>query len=285
VKPILITGANGYIGRQLADQLLQNGHTIIATSRNGLCDTIKMDFTNEIEIKNVLHRLKPAVVIHCGAKGKPDECESNKEMALLNNASATKWLVQYAADINASFVYLSTDFVFDGTKAWLTETDKPNPVNYYGYTKYLGEQAVLAYANSCIIRTVLVYGKPLNGRENLVTLTQKKLIAGEIFHVVNDQKRTPTFVNDLLKAVEVAILRKAKGIFHISGNEMFTPYEIACETAKFLKIDASLVHPVTKDTFKEIAPRPLLSGFNCQKAIIELDFIPTSFHAALKKIF
>ena len=53
MKPILITGANGYIGRQLADQLLQNGHTIIATSRNGLCDTIKMDFTNETEIKNV----------------------------------------------------------------------------------------------------------------------------------------------------------------------------------------------------------------------------------------
>ena len=220
MKPILITGANGYIGRQLADQLLQNGHTIIATSRNGLCDTIKMDFTNETEIKNVLNGLKPSVVIHCGAKGKPDECESNKEMALLNNASATKLLVHYAADINASFVYLSTDFVFDGTKAWLTETDKPNPVNYYGYTKYLGEQAVLAYANSCIIRTVLVYGKPLNGRENLVTLTQKKLIAGEIFHVVNDQKRTPTFVNDLLKAVEAAVLRKAKGIFHISGNEM-----------------------------------------------------------------
>ncbi|MBK6625540.1 MAG: hypothetical protein IPG30_11405 [Chitinophagaceae bacterium] len=66
---------------------------------------------------------------------------------------------------------------------------------------------------------------------------------------------------------------------------MFTPYEIACETAKFLKIDASLLHPVTKDTFREIAPRPLLSGFNCQKAFIELDFIPTSFHAALKKIF
>ncbi len=285
MKQILITGANGYIGRQLAEQLWQNGHAIIATSRNGLCNTIKMDFTNEAEIKNVLLGLKPAVVIHCGAKGKPDECERNKEIALLSNASATKWLVQYAVEINASFVYLSTDFVFDGTKAWLTETDKPNPVNYYGYTKYLGEQAVLAYTNSCIIRTVLVYGKPMGGRENLVTLTQKKLEAGEIFKVVNDQKRTPTFVNDLLNAVEAAVLRKAKGIFHISGNKMFTPYEIACETAKFLKLDNSLLYPVSKDTFKEIASRPILSGFNCQKAFIELDFTPTSFHTALKKIF
>ena len=285
MKTSLITGANGYIGKQLAGQLATKGHTIIATSRNGLGHTIKMDFTNEAEIKNVLFRFKPAIIIHCGAKGKPDECELNKEAALLANATATGWLVQNAAAIKAYFIYLSTDFVFDGSKAWLTEADKPSPVNYYGFTKLLGEQAVLSYSNSCIIRTVLVYGKYMDGRENLVSLTKKKLEAGEAFKVVNDQVRTPTYLNDLLNGIEAVVNKEAKGLFHISGSEMFTPYEIALETATFLGLDTSALIPVTKDTFKEIAQRPQLSGFNCQKAFHELGYKPTPFRSALKKIF
>lgn len=285
MKKILITGANGYIGKQLAHQLSFAKDIIIATTRDGTGSTTKMDFTREEEINNVIQAVKPDVIIHCGAKGKPDECELNKESALLCNATATAYLVKHAEICKSHFIYLSTDFVFDGSKAWLTETDNPNPVNYYGYTKFLGEQAVLNYSKSCIIRTVLVYGKEIDGRQNLVSLTKKKLEAGEVFNVVTDQQRTPTFVNDLLNGIEAAVVKEAKGIYHISGNEMFSPYEIAFETAKYLKLNSSLLQPVTKESFKEIAKRPILSGFNCQKAYNDLDFRPTSFRTALKKIF
>ncbi|MFZ1530158.1 MAG: SDR family oxidoreductase [Ferruginibacter sp.] len=291
---ILLTGSNGFVGRRLVGDLLQDNYIVIATARDNNARPFAgekfsffiMDFTNEQQVKDVFDQVNPSVVIHCGAMSKPDECELNKDAALRTNLYGTELLLKYAGAVKSHFIYLSTDFVFDGSKAMHKEEDEPAPVNFYGHTKLLGENAVRRYTgNWTIVRTVLVYGNPMGGRDNILTLTKKKLEKAELFKVVNDQQRTPTYIEDLSSGIIAIVRKRATGIFHLCGKDMMTPFDMAFSAAKYLQLDASLLQKVTAESFKEIAKRPLLSGFSISKAEKELDFMPHSFEEGLKKTF
>jgi dTDP-4-dehydrorhamnose reductase len=183
-------------------------------------------------------------------------------------------------------VFLSTDFVFDGEKGMYEENDERRPVNYYGQTKLLAEDEVMKYAYDwSIIRTVLVYGKPFSSRQNLLTNVAIGLQKGEKLNIFDDQVRTPTFVEDLAEGIVRIIEKRANGLFHLSGVDRVTPYQMAVAVAHHLGLDASLIKKVKEQDFNQPAKRPLKTGFNISKAKAELNYQPVSFREGLKRTF
>ena len=292
---ILITGANGFLGYYLTEQLLAKNFSVIATGK-GICRLPfdgqqnfvyqEMDFTDPYSVHDVFEKAKPDIVIHAGAMSKPDECEQHQMMAYLVNVEATVQLLMNAEEFKSFFIFLSTDFVFDGKTGMYSEEDSPHPINYYGKTKLEAEEAVKEYEHGwTIVRTVLVYGKNHTGRQNIVTIVKQKLEKGEEYSVVNDQWRTPTYVEDLAKGIVSIVEKRAKGIFHISGKDLLTPYQMAHETANYLNLDKSLIKKATAADFTQPAKRPPRTGFRIDKAKNELGYDPISFDEGLKKTF
>jgi dTDP-4-dehydrorhamnose reductase len=290
---ILITGANGLLGQKLINLLSTNPDLkIIATGRGpqrippGSYSYFQVNLTNEGEINTLVLSTQPNVIIHCAAMTQVDICETNKKACWEANVDATKHLLLAAQSINAYFQYISTDFIFNGQEGPYRETDAPSPVNYYGESKLAAERLVLASGlTSSIIRTVLVYGVGYDlSRSNLVLWVKKSLAQGKAIKVVSDQVRTPTLVEDLALGCQKAVEQKAEGIFHISGSETFTPYQIALEVADFFHLAKSLITPVTASTFKEVGTRPPKTGFFIDKAKAELGFAPRTIREGLSLV-
>jgi len=292
---ILVTGANGFLGYYLTEQLLKKKFSVIATSK-GKCrlpfignknfNYATMDFTDPFSVHDVFGKFEPEAVIHAGAMSKVDECELNQWGCYLANVEGTLALLLNAAEYRSQFIFISTDFIFDGERGNYKEDDEPNPVNFYGKTKLEAEDAVKEYEyNWAIVRTILVYGKPFTGKGNILTVVKEKLEKGEEYKVVDDQLRTPTYVGDLAKGIVSIVEKKATGIYHISGKDKLTPYEMACRTADHTGLNKSLIKKVTATEFTQPAKRPPRTGFSIEKAGIELGFEPLSFDEGLKKTF
>jgi dTDP-4-dehydrorhamnose reductase len=294
MQTVLITGANGFVGYYLIQQLLDKNFAVVATGKGGnrlpyqqenFCFR-SLDFTSKENVAAVFQDVKPQVVVHCGAISKPDECEQNREAAFLSNVTGTINLLEASAAVQAHFVFLSTDFVFSGEKGFYQEEDERLPVNYYGETKVLAEDEVRQYPfRWSIVRTVLVYGKTFSGRENIVTNTAIALQQGKALKIFDDQVRTPTYVEDLATGLVAIVQKGATGIYHISGEDIKTPYEVAVETARLLNLDSSLITPVKAHEFDQPARRPAKTGFDISKAKRELGYQPLSFKEGLKRTF
>ena len=294
MQTVLITGANGFVGYYLTEQLLQKNYRVIATGK-GSCRLPfvhpnftyqPLDFTEEAAVHQVLQQFQPDVIVHSGAVSKPDECEQNREQAFRTNVTGTEILLRQAQALKSFFIYLSTDFIFSGEEGMYKEDDAAAPVNYYGQTKLLAEAAVKQYPYAwSIVRTVSVYGRSLSGRHNIVTMVAHALEAQNPLQMFNDQIRTPTYVEDLATAIASIIEKEKKGIYHISGDDVLTPYQMALAVADYLKKDAALLTPVTEQIFQQAARRPLKTGFDISKAKQELDYTPTPFGEGLKKTF
>ena len=292
---ILITGANGFLGHYIVQQLVKKKYEVIATGKGDCRLPFKdvegfqyqtMDFTDPFEVHDVFEKYKPEVVIHAGAMSKPDDCELQQWQAYVTNVEGTVTMLINAEEQKSFFVFVSTDFIFDGERGMYKEEDKAAPVNFYGKTKMEAEDAVKEYEYDwAIVRTVLVYGKPLAGRSNILSIVKEKLEKGEEYRVVDDQIRTPTYVEDLAAGIIAIIEKKAKGIYHLSGSDVLTPYEMACKAVDYLGLNKSLIKKVTAADFAQPAKRPLKTGFVIDKAKNELNYMPVSFEEGLKRTF
>jgi dTDP-4-dehydrorhamnose reductase len=293
---ILVTGSNGLLGQHLVKLLLETTtHEIIATNRgeNRLpfasperYNYFSLDITDGIAVNDFILLHQPNVIIHAAAMTQPDPCEENPVECWNVNVTATRFLTDAAEKVNARFIYISTDFVFDGLHGPYKETDEPGPVNYYGSSKLAAEKSVMtSKLQWAIIRTVLVYGNILVGnRSNIISWVKENLENGRPIKVVSDQWRTPTYVEDLAKGILLVLEKNATGIYHISGEEGMSPYDMAVATADYLHLDKSLMTKVNADTFTQPAKRPLKTGFIIDKAKKELGYQPVSFNESLKKM-
>ncbi|NOT52678.1 MAG: SDR family oxidoreductase [Chitinophagaceae bacterium] len=292
---VLVTGANGFLGHYLIQQLLQKKYEVIATGKGDPClsytghenfQYVSMDFTDPFAVHDVFEKYAPEMVVHAGALSRVDECEQNQWEAYRANVEGTVTMLINAEAQRSFFIFISTDFIFDGKKGMYKEEDEPGPVNFYGKTKLEAEEAVKEYEHSwAILRTILVYGKPHSSKDNILTNVKRKLEKGEEYKVVNDQVRTPTYVEDLAAAIVSAIERKATGIYHIGGADILTPYQMACAVSDHFGFDRSLLKEVAEDSFSQPAKRPLKTGFIIDKAKMELGYSPLSFAEALQKTF
>jgi dTDP-4-dehydrorhamnose reductase len=287
---ILVTGSNGLLGQKLTMLLDADPETeVFATARENLKYPLtrgrfeKLDVTNLRDVDRVISSIRPEVVIHTAAMTQVDQCETEREKCWLNNVSAVGYIVQACEKTGARLIHISTDFIFDGKKGPLDETAVPNPLSYYGESKWAGEKLVQkSKLHWAILRTVLVYGVTKDmSRSNIVLWVKKSLEEGKTINVVDDQWRTPTLAEDLAIGCMLAAKKKAKGIFHVSGEEMMTPYDVATRTADFFGLNQQLIRKTDSTQFKQPALRPPKTGFVIEKAKRELGYRPHSFEEGL----
>jgi dTDP-4-dehydrorhamnose reductase len=245
-----------------------------------------MDFTNEDEVANRFSMIKPDFIVHSGAMSKPDDCELQKEKALLTNVEGTKNLLYEAARYNSHFILLSTDFIFSGDRGMYREDDERSPVNFYGETKVKAEDAVMVYPFAwSIARTVLVYGKSITGRPTFIENIVAGVKRNEQLRIFEDQVRTPTYIGDLLNGILSIIQQQARGIFHLSGKDRITVFEAVIKAVRLNGLDDKLIVPIREGNLIAPARRPKLTGFDLTKANTVLGYEPVSFEEGLRRTF
>ncbi|MBO9203581.1 MULTISPECIES: SDR family oxidoreductase [Niastella] len=290
---VLITGANGLLGQHLTKLLLDKNYQVVATSRGesrlpfepaGNYTYHSMDIANAFDTYAIMNREKPDVVVHAAAMTQVDDCELQPEQCERINVQGTAQILTDAETFSSHFIYISTDFVFDGEKGNYSEEEDTNPISLYGFTKLQAESMVqTSDVPFAIVRTCLVYGNLLKGtRSNIVSWVKESLEQGKTIQVVSDQVRTPTYVGDLANGIALIIEQKATGIYHISGKDWLTPYDMAIKTAQKFHLDAGKIVKVDASTFKQPGRRPLKTGFIIEKARKELGYEPMSFDEGLE---
>jgi dTDP-4-dehydrorhamnose reductase len=209
---------------------------------------------------------------------KPDECNLHRDACLLHNVTATQYMVHAANQVNASLIYVSTDFVF-GDNGPHAEDALPAPLNFYGESKLLAEQYVKAHAsNYAIMRPVFIYGPQLPGsRPSFLHWVKNNLQQGNAIRVVSDQQRTPTYVYDICKGLLAMMQLRVTGNFHLAGNDILSPYQMAMAVAQTLQLPTHLVQEVTSHTFAEPVQRAKKSGLLISKAKALLQYQPVPF--------
>jgi dTDP-4-dehydrorhamnose reductase len=288
---ILITGSNGLLGQKLVELLLTQPHVhtiATASGKNRLPFTQgyeyhEMDVTSAANIDTVFAATRPDVVIHAAAMTNVDQCEQEKENCWKLNVTAVEYIVEACRKYNVFLEHVSTDFVFDGKAGPYTETDEPNPVSFYGWSKFAAETIVrhsgIAWS---IARTVLVYGIAHDmSRSNIILWVRKSLQEGKQIKVVTDQFRTPTLAEDLALGCYLIAKQRAGGIFHISGKDFLTPYEMALMAADYFGLDKSLISPTDASAFTQPARRPPKTGFDLSKSREKLGYEPRSFREGI----
>lgn len=287
---ILVTGANGLLGQKLSLLLDRDEDVdLIATARTKLSVSlnrgkfIALDVTDPKQVEEIVSSIKPDVIIHTAAMTQVDQCETERELCWKNNVEAVEYVVDACTKNQVHLVHISTDFIFDGSHGPLDESEKPNPVSFYGESKLAGELVIQKSGISwAILRTVLVYGVTRDmSRSNIVLWVKRSLEEGKTIQVVNDQWRTPTLAEDLAMGAALAAKKKAQGIYNISGAEMMTPLDIAYATADFFHLDKSLIRQTDSSQFKQPARRPPKTGFIIEKAKRELGYAPHTFTEGL----
>lgn len=288
-KPkILITGANGLLGRQLRILLESNHFPIIATSlgvdrlSSHKHTYIELDITSRDQCAYVLDKYHPSIIINTAAMTNVDECEQRKKECLSINTQSIHNFIPYVNTNNAHFVQISTDMVFDGKKGNYKEIDICNPINYYGISKLEAESIVLNNISAySILRTSLLYD---SYGDNFLTWIQNKLVNKNFINIVDDQYRTPTYVCDLAMAILQIIATKKYGLYHISSGENLSIFEIVCNIVEYLNQDIKLVNKIKSTELNQIAKRPLDSSLDISKAEIDFNFVPHTLNNTLKKI-
>jgi dTDP-4-dehydrorhamnose reductase len=289
---ILITGANGLLGQKLV-RLFSTDPTykIIAASLNPVRfdtstdnpDFHQLDITKPDEVFNLINETTPEIIIHTAAITQVDDCELDPETCWKTNVDGTRNIAVAARENGAFLIHLSTDFVFDGIKGPYFEIDTPNPISKYGESKLESEDIVQSLMEDyAIVRTVLVYGYlPEMTRSNIVLWVKNNLEKGEEIRVVTDQLRTPTLVEDLAIGCKLIADKRACGIFHISGKDLLSPYDMAIKTARYFQLDEGLIHRANAANFTQPAKRPPRTGFIIDKARDLLGYEPRSFEEGL----
>ena len=252
-KKVLVTGAKGMLGTDLVSRLKSTRkYDIVAV------DVEEMDITRLAQVKSVMLDCRPQVVIHCGAYTNVDRAERERELAMAVNSEGTKHVAFFCRELGAEMIYISSDYVFDGTKQTpYIETDMPNPINVYGASKLAGETHVAALLERYkICRTSWLCG--VHGR-NFIDTILAAVAEGRPLSVVNDQVGRPTFTFDLATALAWVLERPESGIYHMTNSGYCSWYEFAQRIVQLSGAKGVTLRPVTSEQFRSLARRPHFS--------------------------
>lgn len=293
-KKVLITGANGQLGQKLVLYCLEHNIDFIATAQStnkfSKCPTDNfrhLDVSNFRQVAKVVSEYRPTHIINAAAMTNVDACETSIEQCYDINFKGVRNILAAIKYSDIHLIQISTDFIFDGEKKLYTETDTPNPLGEYGKSKWEGEKALLesGYEHFTILRTSLVYGVGERLKKSNIFLWAMGLLReGKSITIVDDQFRTPTYVNDLADACFLAIEKNATGVYNIAGAELHSMYEFIQLVADYVKVDRNKITAITTADLNQKAPRPQSSGLIIDKAKEGLNFKPTGFIESLSKI-
>lgn len=280
-------GGSGMVGSRFAE-ILRDRHTF-----DDLSISKGIDITRPETLNVLKNDTEHDAVIHFAAKADVDGCEKDKEFAEKGqayqiNVEGTRNVVSACKATGKKIVYISTDFVFDGVDApsgGYTEESKPNPINWYGETKYMGEEVVRNSGLPFIIaRIAFPYRKEFEAKKDFVRAITGRLAQNLPITAVTDQTVTPTYIDDIVFAIETLLLHKEEGVFHIVGSQFLTPYTASMKIAEEFGLDTGLISPTTGDAFfAGRAPRPFHLALNNDK-IKQFNVMMRSFDEGLKEL-
>lgn len=268
---ILITGANGQLGCEL--------RRVFASETLILKDLPDFDLTGT-RVEEEVAETRPDLVIHAGAYTDVDGAEREPDRAMAINAAGTAQVARAAARAGARLLYISTDYVFPGTQRYpYSEDDVPAPINAYGLSKWRGEQAVAeSGADALIVRTAWLYG-PMG--KNFVKSIMRAALAQPSLRVVDDQRGSPTSVEDLAAVIKATAAGSLRGILHVTNRGDCTWCEFARAIVEEMNLDISVL-PISTAEAGRLAPRPSYSVLG-QQRLARLDLVPRDWREALSQ--
>ena len=288
---VLITGSNGLLGQKLLHKLREDSSVeLIATSigENRVSEKegykyISLDITNQKEVDRVILSEKPNVIINTAAMTNVDACEDNKVECDALNIDSVRHLSDVSIKIDAHFIHISTDFIFDGENGPYSEDAVPNPLSYYGLSKLKSETILLE--SNCrwtILRSIIVFGVAEKlSKGNLVLWAKGALEKGDPLNIIDDQFRAPTLAEDLADACILSFKKEKLGVYNASGKDIMSIYEIVEQIAKHYNYSTENMNRISTATLNQTAGRPPKTGFILDKANKELGYHPHSFNECL----
>jgi dTDP-4-dehydrorhamnose reductase len=277
MKNILVTGSNGQLGKaiNLSSQKLKDFNFFFT-------DIDDLDITSNDNLSKFIKENHINFIINCAAYTAVDKAESDQEKAYLINVKAVEYLAKQAKLNNASLIHISTDYIFDGNnQSPYTETDKPNPNSYYGFTKHQAEIKINEFANkAAIIRTSWLYSEYGN---NFVKTMIKLGTERDKLGVINDQLGSPTYGSDLANVILKLIQKEIKGIevYNYSNEGSCTWYDFAKAIFEIKGISCKL-NPITTEEYPTAAARPKYSLLDKTKIKKELKITVPHWKESLK---
>ena len=285
---IIITGANGMLGQRAVEYYSSKENVeLLATSVEDKSvidsvDYISCDIKSRDKIKKVIYDYCPDFIVHTAAFTNVDLSEKMREDAWKINVKGVEYIAEAARAIDAQIIHISTDYIFDGKNGPYHENDLPNPIGYYGRTKLASENALkISGTLFTILRTNVLYGFARNSRPDFVRWVINSLTKKERIRIVKDQINNPTFIDDLVQAINKIIEFKRTGIYNIGGKEFLSRLEFTNRIAAYFKLDRNLITPITTEELNQPARRPLKSGLWTLKAETELGYKPHSISESL----
>ena len=253
----LVTGASGLLGRSLMACLAELPGELIGTARSRIIPPLtQLDLTDEPAVRQAFATWSPDLVVHSAAERRPDVVDGDPAAAVRLNVGATALLAELAAASGARFIYISTDYVFDGKTPPYAVDAKPVPLNAYGRMKLAGEDAVRAAYSTlsndvfAILRIPILYGRVQNLAESPITELAARLLEGHAFKAEDWAMRYPAHADDVARAVTLiaeqlmqTIPNAFGGTYHFASGEQFTKYGMALVLAKELNVDTHLIQP------------------------------------------
>lgn len=285
---LLVVGAGGQVGGRLARQARELGHSVAGTYRlrppalEGV-ELCPLDKTSAAEVEATVRRLAPDAVVDTGALHNVDYCETHPDEAMAVNRDGARTLAAAAHARKARFVYVSTDFVFDGSGTPpYRESDEPRPQSVYARSKLEGERAVHdADPGSASARPSVIYswtplggpaestsGKPLNFASWLV----RQVLDGRRVRIVDDQVASPTLADDLAGALLALAGRPASGVFHAAGGTPLSRYDFADRLLQRVGLGTALLDRISSDQLKQVAARPRNSSLRSDRLAREVGY-------------
>jgi dTDP-4-dehydrorhamnose reductase len=264
---LLLLGNTGQLGWELQRTLQPLGDV-------GACDYPELNLANPASIRETVRECRPDVIVNAAAYTAVDKAESEPELAEAINGTGPGLLAEEAHKLNAILVHYSTDYVFDGAKgAPYEEADHPHPINVYGESKLVGEQAIqTAGGDYLIFRTAWVYSLR---SENFVSKVMEWARKKEILRVVDDQVSNPTWARMLAEVTAQVLargtdyMRERTGLYHLAGDGYTSRYawakEILTRDPKKQEQKMKQLLPAKSADFPTPAQRPLFSALECQK--------------------
>lgn len=288
-KKVLLTGASGLLGRQIYAAMKENGWDVLglaySRAKGGL---VKADLLDIDNLKKIFGEYKPSIVIHSAAERRPDQVKNDEEKAKLLNVSVSESIASLCSSHQCYLIYISTDYVFDGTSPPYRPDDKPNPLNLYGEMKHDGELATLTYPKSSIVRVPILYGPIEYLEESAVTILYKAFQTEGKFEMNDHELRYPTHTKDIANFICQLSDRSlsepdiTSGIWHCSTSDPLTKYQMSLVMAKVFNLSTDHLIRV-REPSKGVA-RPYNNLLDCSKTEKHFNLKFVSFECGIRNV-
>ena len=273
-KRILVVGANGMLGQRVLEfySTLRDFELLATSVEDKLVleniDYIQSDISDRNQIKKVIYDFCPDYIINAAAYTNVDKSETERELAWKINVKGVEYLSESARVLDSHLIHISTDYLFDGKNGPYTENDIPNPLGYYARTKLASENVLkISGSKNTILRTNVLYGTAKYSRPDFVKWVVDSLRAKKEIKIVDDQINNPTFIDDLVQAINKVVEQRKEGIYNIGGDEFINRYDFTIIIAEFFNLDKSLIKRIKTEDLNQPARRPLKSGLITIKAV------------------